>query len=217
MNFTFWGTFLSFLLPSSLGWRLGRSLFRPLQLSSFLPFSLVFSTSFIVAKASYAFMYFYAFRSISVIVLGGFFTSETTNSLDFNSALKVVNCTLSSTSSTSKVSRVKRFTYDLRVSFSPCLLVSKWSVGLLGRCPPMKWCKKALPNYSKLSMDNVSNFMNHSRSSFESGGERATQYFVMRLLKAQYRLEGVEVVQGVLKFVKRFKLRQAKFRRYWTF
>jgi len=54
-------------------------------------------------------MYFYAFRSIFAIVLGGFFASETTNSLDFNPALKVVNCTLSSASSTSRVSRVKRF------------------------------------------------------------------------------------------------------------
>ena len=51
--------------------------------------------------------------------------SEATRSLDFSSGLKIVNCTLSSASSTSRVSRVKRFTYDLRVSFSPCLMVSK--------------------------------------------------------------------------------------------
>ena len=88
--------------------------------------------------------------------------NETTNSMDFNLALKVVNYTLSSTSSTSKVSRVKRFTYDLRVSFSLCLMVSKWSTGLFGRCPPTKCHKKALPNCLKLSMDDVGNFVNHS-------------------------------------------------------
>ena len=147
--------FLSFCLLLSLVWWFGRSLFHPLRSSSFIPLSSVFSTSFITAKAFSAFMYFYAFRSISTIVLGGFFVSETTNSLDLNLALKVVNCTLSSASSTSKVSQVKRFTYDLKVSFSSCLMVSKWSAGLFGRCPPMKWCKKALPNCSKLLMDDT--------------------------------------------------------------
>ena len=51
-----------------------------------------------------AFIYFYAFRSISAIIFEGFFMSKTTKSLDFNLALKVVNYTLSSTSSTSNVS-----------------------------------------------------------------------------------------------------------------
>ena len=63
--------------------------------------------------------------SISTIVLGGIFTSETTKSLDFNLALKVVNYILSSALSTSTVSRVNRFMYNLRVSFSPYLIVSK--------------------------------------------------------------------------------------------
>ena len=107
-------------------------------------------------------MYFYAFRSISAIILGGFFESETTNSLDFNPALKVVNYTLSLATSTSRVSRVKRFTYDLRVSFFPYLMVSKLFASLIGCCPPMKWRKKALLNYSKLSTDEVGNFVNHS-------------------------------------------------------
>ena len=84
------------------------------------------------------------------------------NSLDFRPALKVFSYTLSSASSTSKVSQVKRCTYDLRISFSPCLMVSKWSAGFLGRCPPMKWRKKALLNCSKLSTDNVGNLVNHS-------------------------------------------------------
>ena len=118
--------------------------------------------SFIVAKASSAFMYFCAFRSIFAIIFEGFFTSETTNSLDFNPSLKVVSCTLSSASFTFRVSRVKCFTYDLKVSFSSCLTVSKWSATLFERCPPMKWRKKELLNYSKLSMDNVGNFINHS-------------------------------------------------------
>jgi len=118
--------------------------------------------SFIAAKASSAFMYFCAFRSISSIVFKGFFTSETMNYLDFNPALKVVSYSLSSTSLTSKVSQVKRFTYDLRVSFSLCLMVSKWSTGLLGHYPQTKWHKKQLPNCLKLSMDDVGNFMNHS-------------------------------------------------------
>ena len=107
-------------------------------------------------------MYFYAFRSISAIVFGGFFASEIMNSLDFNPALKFVSYTLSLASSISKISRVKSFTYDLRVSFSPCLMVSKWSAGLLGHCPPMKWHRKELSNCSKLSMDDVGNFVNHS-------------------------------------------------------
>ena len=114
------------------------------------------------ANASSAFMYFCAFRSISAIVLGGFFASETTNSLDFSPALKVINYTLLLASFTSRVSWVKRFTYNLSASFSPCLMVSKWSAGLLGRCPLMKWRRKALLNYSKLSMDEVGNFVNHS-------------------------------------------------------
>ena len=88
--------------------------------------------------------------------------SETTNSLDFKPALKVVSCTLSSTSSTSNVSRVKHFTYDLKVSFSPCLMVSRWPAGLLRHCPQTKWHKKELPNCLKLSMDDVGNFVNHS-------------------------------------------------------
>ena len=119
-------------------------------------------SSCIAAKTSSAFIYFCAFRSIFAIVLGGFFASETTNSLDFNPTLKVINYTLSSTSSTFRVSRVKRFTYDLRVSFSPCLIVSKWSTRLFGNCPPMKWRKKALLNCSKLSMDDVGNFVKQS-------------------------------------------------------
>ena len=84
------------------------------------------------------------------------------NSLDFNPALKFVSCTLSLVSSTSKISRVKRFTYDLRVSFSPYLMVSKWSASLLGHCPLTKWRRKELPNCSKLSMNDVGNFVNHS-------------------------------------------------------
>ena len=57
---------------------------------------------------------------------------------------------------------MNRFTYDLKVSFSPCLMVSKWSAGHLGRCPPMKWRKKELLNCSKLLMDDVSSLVNHS-------------------------------------------------------
>ena len=49
----------------------------------------------------------------------------TTNSLDFNPALKVVNYTLSSVSSISSTSLVKHFTYDLRDSLSPYLMVSR--------------------------------------------------------------------------------------------
>ena len=137
--------------------------------------------SFITVKASSVFMYFYAFKSIFATVFGGFFASKTTNSLDFNPTLKVVSCILSLASFTSKVSRVKRFMYDLRVSFSPYLMVNKWSAGFLGHYPPTKWCRKELLNYSKLSMDDVGNFMNHSfaaplrvvrkeRHSISSGG-----------------------------------------------
>ena len=44
--------------------------------------------------------------------------SVTINSLDFNPALKVFSYTLSSISSTSKVSLVKRFTYE-QVVYQP--------------------------------------------------------------------------------------------------
>ena len=159
----------------------GRSLFCPLRSSSFLPLSPGFSMSLMAAIASSAFMYFCALISISAIVLGGFFASEATRSLDLNPILKVVNCTLSSASSTSKVSRVKHFMYDLKVSLSPCWMVSRWSAGLLGRCPPIKWRRKALLSYSKLSTNDVGNLVNHSlaaplrvvgkeRHSISSGG-----------------------------------------------
>ena len=70
-------------------------------------------------------MYFWAFNNISAIVFGRFFASEATRSLDLNPALKVVSYTLSSVSSTSRVSRMKHFTYDLKVSFSPCLTMRR--------------------------------------------------------------------------------------------
>ena len=138
MNFTVLRVLSSFLLPPLLVQRSGRYLFYPLWSSSFLPLSLGFSISLMAVNASSAFMHFCAFKSISAIILGGFFASEAMNSLDFSPALKVINCILSSASSSSRISRVNHFTYDLRVSFSPCLMVSKWSAGLLGHCPPMK-------------------------------------------------------------------------------
>ena len=49
-----------------------------------------------------------------------------------------------------------------QVSFSPCLIVSRWSASLFGHCPLTKWHKKELPNYSKLSIDDIGNFVNHS-------------------------------------------------------
>ena len=84
------------------------------------------------------------------------------NSLDFNLALNIVSCTLSSFLSTSKVFWVKCFTYDLKISFSPCLMVSRWSAGLFRHCPSMKWHTKELPNCLKLSMDDVGSLVNHS-------------------------------------------------------
>ena len=145
------------MFPSEF-WRSIRSFFHPLRLWPYLSLLLGFSTSSINARASLAFIYFYAFKSISAIICKVFFTSETTNSLDFNPALKADNCTLS----TSKVSRMKCFTYDLRVSFSPYLIVSKWSTSLFGRCPPTNWRKKELLSCSKSSIDDVGNFVNHS-------------------------------------------------------
>ena len=41
-------------------------------------------------------------------------------------------------------------------------MVSKWSASLFGHCPPTKWRRKELPSYSKLSMDDVGNLVNHS-------------------------------------------------------
>ena len=86
----------------------------------------------------------------------------TTNSLDFKSTLKVVNCTLSFALSISRTSLVKCFTYDLKSSLSPCLMVSRWSTGLFWHCPPMKCDTKELPSCSKLSMDNVASLLNHT-------------------------------------------------------
>ena len=162
VNFTDRVPLSSFLLFTSMSRRSGRSLFCPLHSSSFLPLSPGFSTSLMAATASSSFMYFCALMSISTIIFGGFFASKATRSLDLSPALKVVSYTLSSASSTSRVSRVKRFTYDLKVSLSPCLMVSKWSAGLLGCCPPMKCHKKALLNCSKLYIDEIGNLVNHS-------------------------------------------------------
>ena len=181
VNFTVRVLLLSLRLFASTVRRSGRSLFCPLRSSSLPPLSPGCSLSLIVAIASSTFIYFCAFRIISAIVLGGFFASEATRSLDLSPALKVVSCTLLSTSSTSSVSRVKGFMYNLRVSFSPCLIVSRWSAGLLGRYPPMKWRRKALLNCLKLSIDDVGNLVNHSlaaplrvvgkeRHSISSGG-----------------------------------------------
>ena len=139
VNFTARGFLSSLHLFPSTFWRSARSLFRPLQSSSFFFFfSLGFSTPSIVANASSTFIYFYTFKSISAIVLEGFLAKETMNSLNFNPALKVFSCTASSTLSTSNVSQVKCITYNLRLSFSPCLMVSKWSAGLFGHYSPMK-------------------------------------------------------------------------------
>ena len=52
--------------------------------------------------------------------------------------------------------------YDLRVSFSPYLIVSKWLAILFGCCPPTKWHKKTLLSYLKLLTDNFGNYVNHS-------------------------------------------------------
>ena len=41
-------------------------------------------------------------------------------------------------------------------------MVGKWSAGLFGRYPPMKWHTKELPSCSKLSMDDVANLLNHT-------------------------------------------------------
>ena len=182
MNFTARGFLSSLRLLPSTFYQSSQSFFRHLRSSSFsFFFSLDFSSPLIAARVSSAFICFYAFKSISAIILGGFFARETTNSLDFNPALKVVNCTLSSASSTSKVPRVKCVTYDLKVSFSPCLMVGKWSAGLFGRYPSTKWWRKVLPRCSKLSMDDVGSLVNHSlaaplrvvgkeRHSISSGG-----------------------------------------------
>ena len=40
-------------------------------------------------------------------------------------------------------------------------MMSKWSIGLFGHCPPTKWRRKELPRCSKLSMDDASNLVNH--------------------------------------------------------
>ena len=40
-------------------------------------------------------------------------------------------------------------------------MVSRWSAGLFRHCPPMKWWRKELPSYLKLSMDNVGSLVNH--------------------------------------------------------
>ena len=52
--------------------------------------------------------------------------------------------------------------YDLNVSFSPCLIISRRSAGLFRCCPRTKWHKKELLSYLKSLMNEVGNFMNHS-------------------------------------------------------
>ena len=111
VNFSGQGFLSSLLLFPSSFRRSTRSLFCPLRSSSFsFFFSLVLSTPSMAAKASSAFMYFYAFNNASGIVLGGFLAREAIKSLDFNPALKVVSCTLLSVSSTSSIPRVKHVT-----------------------------------------------------------------------------------------------------------
>ena len=118
-----------------------------------------------------------------------------TNSLDFNPTSKVVSCTLSFASSTSKVSLVKCFIYDLRVSFFPCLMVSRWSTSLFGRHPLTKWRKKGLPNYLKLSMDDVGSLLNYSLTApLRVVGKERHSISLRGLLKTHSCLEGVKVV-----------------------
>ena len=118
----------------------------------------------IEAKASFAFMYFWAFNNISVIDFEGLFASATMNSLDFNLALKVVSCTLSSTSSNSSASLLNRFTYDLSDSPSSCLIVSRWSADLFWHCPPTKCHTNELLSCSKSSMGDWASLLNHIRA-----------------------------------------------------
>ena len=163
MNFSVRGILLSLcFLSSKLVWQSFLSLLHPLQSSLALSLSFGMLSSLIAARASSAFIYFWAFSSILAIVFGGLLARAVTNSLNFNPALKVINCTLSSTSSTSRTSLVKHFTCDLRGSLSPCLMVSRWFTGLFWCYPPTKWHTKELPSCSKFSMDDITSLLNHT-------------------------------------------------------
>ena len=66
----------------------------------------------------------------------------------------------------------------------------------------MKWCRKALLSYSKLSTDDVGNLVNHSFAAPLRVVGKERQYFVRGLLEAQRRLESVKVILRVLEPVK---------------
>lgn len=138
------------------------SLFFPFWTSQMLLHSFRASLCLIIAKVSFAFMYFWAFNNISAIDPGGLSARAVTKSLDFNPALNVVSCTLSSASSTSKASLLNIFTYDLNDSPSSYLIASRWSAGLVCHWPPTKWLIKELLSCLKSSMVDRASLLNHN-------------------------------------------------------
>ena len=211
VNFSVRGILLSLcFLSSKLVWQSFLSLLRPLQSSLALSLSFGMLSSLIAARASSAFIYFWAFSSILAIVFGGLFVRTVTNSLNFNLALKVINYTLSSTSTTSRTSLVKHFTCDLRGSLSPCLMVSRWFTGLFWCYLPTKWHTKELPSCSKFSMDDIASLLNHTHAAPLKVVWKEQQDFIWGLLKTQSHLEGGDMVQWTFQAIKWFELRKTK-------
>ena len=77
---------------------------------------------------------------------------EKRNSPDYSPLVNTVTKTLSSASSIKRASLLKRVTYDLRLSFSCCLMFNRLVKDLLYLCPPIKWVTKCPLNSLKVEM-----------------------------------------------------------------
>ena len=116
------------------------------QASSVFSLFLLPSSSFWATSTSSAFMYFVALKSISAMVFGSFFSIKKKNYPSLSLLEKAVIRTISSASSISKVSLLNQVTYDLRLSFSLCLICINACIESLYLCPPINWVTKLLLN-----------------------------------------------------------------------
>ena len=114
------------------------------------------------STASFAFMYFWAFRRNSVTIFGGLLVIEKKKSPCSNLTWKVVKMTWSSASSPCSSSLLNWVTYYLSDSPSACWMFRRWPVGFLCLCPPMKWRTKPLLSCSKSTIVPGGILLNHT-------------------------------------------------------
>ena len=114
------------------------------------------------STASFAFMYFWAFRSNSATFFGGLLVIEKKKSLGSNPAWKVVRMTWSLASFTCNSSLLNRVTYYLSDSPFACWMLRRRPVGFLCLCPPMKWWTKPLLSCSNFAIVPEGILLNHN-------------------------------------------------------